>query len=306
MASFIEISSPKLTSGEDPLEIHAAKLLKNLSNFGNVAATKQPKDLSIPAFYRRILCLDTETTGLLPKKKYGEPYPSDDAYPHITQLSWIIYNVHTNQVEEVVNEYVKIPRSVEISAESTKVSGIDRALLQEKGVAITSLLIKFYAAYMKCDCIVAHNLHFDGEVIRKEMWRNRAAFSAILKNSDRANQMTGVFTKKFNSAYHIDTFCTMMNTIDLCGLKAPDLTPADESPKQVVVSRNKFPKLKELYCTLFDPATQPVDLHNSIVDVLVCLRCFLKVRGATEMPEADFQELVSKYSREEDHCRSRS
>ena len=281
-----------------------AKLLKTLGNFGNVVATKPVKDLSIPAFYRRVMCLDTETTGLLPKKKYGESFPPDSAYPHITQLSWIIYNVSTNEIEEVVNEYVRVSDTVEISEESSKVSGITRDLLEEKGVNIVPLLIKFYAAYMKCDCIVAHNVHFDGEVIRKEMWRNRGAFSSILKNPERANQMTGVFTRKFNAAYHIDTFCTMMNTIDLCALSAspptetmtPPPTP-DDAPAKPAIVRCKFPKLKELYCKLFDPATQPIDLHNSIVDVLVCLRCFLKVRGATEMTEEYFQELVSKYSR---------
>ena len=285
-------------------DIQTAKLLKTMGNFGNVVAAKQTKDLSIPTFYRRVMCLDTETTGLLPKKKYGESFPPDSAYPHITQLSWIIYNVSTNKIEEVANEYVRVSDAVEISDESSKVSGITRDLLKETGVNLVPLLIKFYSAYMKCDCIVAHNIHFDGEVIRKEMWRNRGEFSAILKNPERANQMTGVFTRKFNAAYHIDMFCTMMNTIDLCALSVspptetmtPPPTPDDALAKPAIV-RCKFPKLKELYCKLFDPATQPVDLHNSIVDVLVCLRCFLKVRGATEMTEEYFQELVSKYSR---------
>jgi DNA polymerase III epsilon subunit-like protein len=292
---------------------------------------KPQKDLSIPAYHRRIVCFDTETNGLMPKHRRGDPFPPDSAYPHITQISWIVYNVATNKVEEVVNEYVKIPANIEISAESTSVSGITREIIDEKGVAIAPLLMRFFAAYMKCDCIVAHNLHFDGEVVRKEMWRNRAAFLAITKNQDRVNQMTGVFTKKFNAAYHIDTFCTMMNTVELCGLdyvakvqpitsvveplsvvdtvvvSAPvetiEETKPPEEPMAAVaknaVPRKKFPKLKELYCKLFDPSTQPLDLHNSIVDVLVCLRCFLKVRNATEMSEFEFQSLVNQYSRPE-------
>ena len=38
----------------------------------------------------------------------------------------------------------------------------------------------------------------------------------------------------------------------------------------------KFPRLDELYFTLF--GTVPENLHNSIIDTLVCLRCFLKIK----------------------------
>jgi hypothetical protein len=274
---------------------------------------KPARDLTIPQFHRRILCFDTETTGLMPKHKRGDPFPPDSQYPYIMQISWIVYNVATNLIEEVVNEYVKIPQQVEIEEGASKVSGITREITDTKGVDLAPLLIRFYEAYMKCDCIVAHNLHFDGEVVRKEMWRNRANLMTILKNQERVNLMTGVFTKKYNTAYHIDTFCTMMNTIDLCGIQFVPKEPAAvicESPEEPASAsvpvpvpaqnnRKKFPSMKELYCKLFDAETQPKDLHNSIVDVLVCLRCFLKVRGAKEMSEKYFQRLVSQYSRPE-------
>lgn len=279
-------------------------LATNSSAVSNAA--KPPKDLTIPEYHHRIMCFDTETTGLLPKHKRGDPFPPITAYPHITQMSWIVYNLVTNQIEEAVNKYVNIPETAEISPESTAVSGITREIMNEQGVDIVPLLIQFYASYMKCDCIVAHNLHFDTEIVRQEMWRNKVALLDALKNPDRVNQMTSIFTKKFNEAYHIDTFCTMMNTIDLCGIAYPSPPVSSlpvvspESPtvaQKKPYSRFKFPKLIELYCILFDPDTQPKDLHNSIVDVLVCLRCFLKVRGATEITESDFQSLVSKYSR---------
>jgi hypothetical protein len=38
----------------------------------------------------------------------------------------------------------------------------------------------------------------------------------------------------------------------------------------------KWPKLVELYFALFDE--NPDGLHNSMMDVLVCLRCYLKMR----------------------------
>jgi len=172
-------------------------------------------------------------------------------------------------------------------------------------------------------------------VVRKEMWRNRRDLMTSIQNQERVNMMCGIFTKKYNEAYHINTFCTMMNTIQLCGIEfAPkpiiattvttsvseatatsvtvplellqnvpneSIQTPNPTPSGIPVSvstRKKFPRLNELYSTLFDSAL-PSDLHNSIVDVLVCLRCFLKVRSLPEMTDAEFQLLVETYSRPE-------
>ena len=300
---------------------------------------KEKKDLSMPKYCRRVLCFDTETTGLMPRHKPGTPFPEDAAYPHITQLSWIVYNVVTGEVEEVVDQYIRIPDHIEISPESTKVSGITREITVEKGVELAPLLIKFYSAYMRCDTIVAHNMNFDKDVVRQEMRRNKDAIHAIVKDRSRVNTMLGIGTKRFNQVYEIELFCTMANTIELCNIAwvpkepakseliqnpmiseateseateseaiisetteeplsvPPQPTPADPSEKEKKPSnRKKWPTLTELYVKVFE-TSPPTDLHNSIIDVLVCLRCFLKVRGATEMTEDVFQTLVLKYSR---------
>jgi hypothetical protein len=39
----------------------------------------------------------------------------------------------------------------------------------------------------------------------------------------------------------------------------------------------KFPKLSELHEKLF--ATKPQNLHNSLVDILITLRCFMKLNS---------------------------
>lgn len=315
-----ELSQPESVIG-------AGKDASTLEKRPKVATEKQPKDLTIPKFHRRVLVFDTETTGLMPKHKKGDPFPPDSAYPHIMQISWMLYNVATNEIEEVVDEYVSIGKDVPIDPGSTAVTGITREVTETKGKPLAPLLIRFYLAYMKCDCIVAHNLQFDGEMVRKEMWRNRAGLLAIVKDQERVNMMSGVFTKRFNTAYQIDTFCTMMNTIDLCGitfppkiLAAPILSTevgeenivreafAEPDVKTEPIAaalptiggRKKFPRLEELYKTLFE-SSPPTDLHNSIIDVLVCLRCFLKVRGAKEMTEKYFMRLVSQYSRPSEH-----
>ena len=356
------------------------KQQKNFEKFLTIPASVKECDatnyfmkMSIPKYHQRVMVFDTETTGLMPKHKAGTPFPPTEAYPHIMQFSWIVYNVLENKIEEIVDEYVQIPKTVPISPESIQVHGITREISDEKGKPITTLLAKFFVAYMKCDCIVAHNLQFDSEMVRKEMWRNRVELEMKLANKDRVNMMCGVFTKKFNSAYHIDTFCTMMNTIQFCGIdfaakpnpnttneflgeikvsnastsveylphdnQMPvipygvdssmneisvgknidvnhlgDLLPtsglilptetqieysnsfAEQSKGVLRNTRKKFPKLNELYSKLFDTPL-PMDMHNSIVDVLVCLRCFLKVRGAKEMAEDEFLELINNHSR---------
>ena len=266
---------------------------------------KQPIDrLTIPKYHRRIMCFDTETSGLMPKRpRKGEAFPPNDAYPYIMQFSWIVYNVSTNQIEETVNEYVRIPETVHISPESIQVHGITREIIEKKGKSILQLLAQFFVAYMKCDCVVAHNLQFDSELVRKEMWRNRAGLEKMISNQERVNMMCGVFTKKFNAAYHIDTFCTMMNTVELCNIDFPVKPRPDNldetiHPESTTSIRKKFPRLSELYAKLFgDESAIPSDLHNSIIDVLVCLRCFLKVRGVTGMTDSVFGDLVQKYSR---------
>ena len=338
--------------------------------------SKPKKDLSIPKYHRRVMVFDTETSGLMPKHKAGTPFPPMEEYPYIMQFSWVVYNVASNIIEETVDEYVQIPDEAPISPESTKVNGITREITKEKGKQIAPLLVKFFAAYMKCDCIVAHNLRFDGEMVRKEMWRNRKELEKHV-GRERANLMCGLFTLKFNSAYYIDTFCTMMNTIQFCGIdwvaknpkventnktrspsamddgsrsftemnkpetlgeivdfslnpilepilsepkdtgvepkdaavepKDTGVEPKDalsepvsesepKTPKSPTNNRKKFPRLNELYGKLFDTPL-PMDMHNSIVDVLVCLRCFLKIRGAKEMSEDEFLELVKIHSR---------
>jgi hypothetical protein len=81
------------------------------------------------------------------------------------------------------------------------------------------------------------------------------------------------------------------NDDDTTAAVAP--SPPTRSPPKL---RLKFPSLNELYRKLFDTPL-PTDMHNSMIDVLVCLRCFLKVRLAKDMTENEFLDLVAKYSR---------
>ena len=52
----------------------------------------------------------------------------------------------------------------------------------------------------------------------------------------------------------------------------------------------KYPRLSELHNVLFGAV--PENLHNAMVDVLVCLRCFLKIRCCLDVPEKSFDRML--------------
>jgi len=62
-------------------------------------------------------------------------------------------------------------------------------------------------------------------------------------------------------------YCTMQESIDLCNIIAHN----SRGPYV------KYPKLVELYVKLFGMLPKE-SLHNSLNDVIVTLRCFLKLR----------------------------
>jgi hypothetical protein len=65
----------------------------------------------------------------------------------------------------------------------------------------------------------------------------------------------------------------------------------DASGVEIGKPYKKWPTLLELYVHFF--TTTPSNLHNSMMDVLVCLRCYLKMRKNIELQEADFQHMVN-------------
>ena len=62
-------------------------------------------------------------------------------------------------------------------------------------------------------------------------------------------------------------YCTMKESIELC-----NITLVNRFGKPYL----KFPKLLELHTKLFE--TTPHNLHNSFNDILVTLRCFMKLK----------------------------
>jgi DNA polymerase III epsilon subunit-like protein len=226
---------------------------------------------------KRIMVFDVETTGLLPKSHRGGGFPPLSECPHIIQLSFIIYDVLVGSIVSVFDTYIDVDPSVEITSFITELTGGTRAKCAA-GMKMSDALVIFHREYRKCDCIVAHNIEFDKTMIGIEMSRNEA----ILTKVDPEHFV--VFNDMYNRINNIEMYCTMKAGKDVCNIVVPGHEKVDANGL-VYITRpyKKYPKLAELYRALF--GEEPENLHNSLVDTYICLKCFymLKVPRVPKM-----------------------
>lgn len=200
----------------------------------------------------RVLVFDTETTGLLPSG-----YPCNQStvskFPHIVQLSYLVYDTETHKIVHEQDDIIMVTKGVEIPDECTAIHGISKQLSKNRGIHIESAL-EILSLYVKqCQCIVAHNIDFDLTMIDVECMRTNINYP---------------FTQ--DKIY----YCTMNKSKALCNIvnKYRNVGPNGQVRMETYV---KKPKLEELHLHLFKRS--PKGLHDSMVDVRVCFRCFLKL-----------------------------
>ena len=192
----------------------------------------------------KVLIFDTETTGL-PK---GRPAITDSAkWPHIIQLSYILYDLEEHKILVNHDHIIKLDDSVELTEGSFKMHGISKEQSKREGITIDSALELFNICLKKTNILVAHNISFDKNMILAECARNT---------------IQSCFSK-----YKYLEYCTMKHSTELCNIE----TVSKVTNRTFV----KFPTLTELHLKLFE--TTPEGTHNSYVDILVCLRCFYKL-----------------------------
>lgn len=205
---------------------------------------------------KRVLVFDVETTGLLPKK--GEEVPAEEL-PYIIQLSYVIFETSNWRVSKEFNHYINIPKHVEISSEITEITGINRDMCN-KGITMDKALEEFCEDYMICDTIVAHNIYFDRRMIQLEISRHSESLNPF--------HVERVFLQSYEKEENKQNFCTMYKSKNICKIERKD----DKGETYY-----KSPKLSELYEHLFETKA-PQNLHDSLIDTYVCLRCFVKMR----------------------------
>ena len=218
--------------------------------------------------YRNILVFDTETTGLIQKNAPLEEFP------YITQFSFMVYDVQNELIRSSFNTYIKLPHNVIISEFVSQLTGVTNEICDKQGIPITEALGIFYHTMNVCDCVVGHNIEFDIQMVNNEIVRN-------LHSLKQFPDIKNMFDKYRLMKLGIQTDCTMRMTVESCSLYR-----TTENNKKY----KKFPKLVETYYHLFNET--PENLHNSMVDTLVCLRCYLKIKFNIIIDNDRFNEFI--------------
>jgi DNA polymerase III epsilon subunit-like protein len=207
----------------------------------------------------RFLVFDTETTGL-PKSKYINP-TSLTQWPHIVQFSFVIYDSSLNNIVESKDYVVKVPESILISEESTKLHGITNEISVTKGSPINEILNEFFYFLRGVDKLIGHNIDFDINMIKVELLR-------LINSNTLTKEQLKIY--KYDLHYltnYKNISCTLKDSIEFCNIQI-----LDKNGKSYL----KYPKLIELHEKLFNKT--PSNLHNSFNDILVTLRCFMKLK----------------------------
>jgi DNA polymerase-3 subunit epsilon len=221
----------------------------------------------------KIAIFDTETTGLPNTKLINEI--TLQLWPHIVQFTYIIYDTELKKIIKTVDLIIKIPENINISDEVSDIHGITNFISQTSQYTIGNALTHFSEDYLNynIDLIIGHNLNFDLNMLKVELMReisnqnslfNKRAFLQLLENLIDLDPESP------------ELYCTMKKSIDLCNLKT-----ISKYGKEYL----KFPKLNELHMKLFN--SSPKNLHNSLNDVLICLRCYYMLEHKIDIIEFD-------------------
>lgn len=233
----------------------------------------------------KVLVFDTETTGL-PVYPDGRKIKYLDNsvlpfWPRIIQLSYVVYDVKKQKGELIKDDIIKLSEDVSISKESQELHGITKLISLEKGICIESAILEFMNHFETSDKIVGHNIRFDLDMVKSELIR-------LYHDTDKEEDESGKniyynHLKTINNSmnkYH----CTQCANTDYCNIQAE----RQDGTKYV-----KWPKLSELYEKAFNKALDNIKLHNSMIDVWVCLRCYLKLNHNLEMQDKEFNEVTN-------------
>lgn len=197
----------------------------------------------------KVLVYDVETTGI--PEKYAK-INQTNRWPYIVQFSWLLFDTSKNSLISVDDHIIQLPKNLKMAPGSIKIHGITNKQMRAEGKDIITILNKFQNSVNSANILVAHNLDFDTNMISVEQLRN------IVPKNKRFRLLVNNRTKKY---------CTMKRGKTIANIKMY----SEYLGKTII----KYPKLVELHRTLFNSI--PNNLHNSLIDILVCFRCFAKL-----------------------------
>lgn len=197
----------------------------------------------------KIIVFDTETSGL----------PCFGKKTTIVQFSYVIYDCETNEIIKEVDRIITQPVGFIIPNDSICIHHITNEMCLQQGVDLMNLLTEFINDTRDCYRVIGHNVQFDMKMILMSLKEASPSTPRECKNISRK-------IKYVENNIISKLYCTMLNGIDLC--KLPKMRKTGE-----IMTCYKYPKLSELHIKLFGDC--PDGLHNALVDVNVCLRCYI-------------------------------
>ncbi len=202
----------------------------------------------------KLLVFDTETTGKIGKIEWKLPINKEtvEHFPYVVQFSFMLFNTETYKYT-TYDYVIKVPTTVDICEEVVAIHGITKGRSRVIGDSFKDIYSIFEECEKQCDMVIAHNSEFDTKMIRVECARNGIPYT---------------ITKP--------VYCTMKSTTQMCKLPKP-------KNKNPLSKDYKWPALNELHYFLFQEDAS--GLHNSMVDVIVCLRCYMKVMHTVDICE---------------------
>jgi DNA polymerase III epsilon subunit-like protein len=248
---------------------------------------------------------DFEPATTMKKSKFGKPYTAQKSdaskWPHSVQFCYILYDNQEN-VAKVINEILRMPEGTVMTAESESIHHISleksqgrtrRVLNIETGEyemdfnrSIGEILREFMVDFRKASVIVAHNIRFDKNMLLVEMDR--------LKNVPGYEEFEENIMEIYSNKKE---FCTGQYGADVCKIVATN---------KVGKEYYKMPKLIALYTHLFGYSPDETKLHDALMDVVVCMRSFYKIRYdvdlCNEKLDAQIVELINVLSPEGHKC----
>tara|TARA_Y100001970_G_C14259543_1_gene878679 strand:- start:14888 stop:16222 length:1335 start_codon:yes stop_codon:yes gene_type:complete len=285
----------------------------------------------------KYLVFDTETSGLPPyeyRKEIFNLLKNEKSawdkllnkWPYLMQLTYVIYDTETNELNKIYNKYIETPESIITNLENT-ISELknknDEKALKGAGVLqgnlnrwnssikvnVCNLMKEFLIDINSVDGVVAHNINFD--LLMMIATGKRVGDDCDIKLLELLNY------ENFGDK----KICTMKEGTQICKLpfmEADGITPKPlktytDKKTGEVVTNYKSPTLSKLYEHEFGQFPNEELLHDSLFDVILTLRVFIKMKFGKDIcvdrPEnpneltKELYEKLSEVSPEGDACK---
>ena len=209
------------------------------------------------------IVFDTETTGLIPKVRFEENWDAIDVslFPHILQLSFITISDDTQSIIDIYDTLLKLPDDIVIDPFVSKIHGITNELINKRGKCIEVEMEYVMSNILAASLIIGHNIEFDINMLLITLIRLARTYKDI--DDVESNKWVQYYNILFGT-WRTKYVCTMFSTIKYCNI----WKKRTNSESMYL----KYPKLSELHTKLFIEEVK--GLHNSLIDVFVCLRCY--------------------------------